>query len=199
MKYRQIFLATVLNILLLGQVLSTKICIKYPSLVEDLQDTKKYYCGSAINWPVEVEVAYDLTLHQKAFDIYKKAYAEYFKNRDNKKVGLSADCLGVLRKSACSKFFPFCVQSDSTSKPVYLDSEDKTLVQEKGNSTITAFIGEGKEGVCKSLCMFVDANCSSEMPELNEELCDIVRNSECARSGTLILVFGIALLTNLIF
>ena len=152
-----------------------------------------------MNWPVEVEVAYDLSLHQKAFDIYKKAYEEYFKNRDNKKVGLSADCLGVLRKTACSKYFPFCVKTDTTSKSIYLDPEDKTLVQEKGNHTLTALYGEGKEGVCKSICMFVDSNCSSEMAELYDTLCDIVRNTECAGSSSLYLIGLIALIVNVTF
>ena len=155
-------------------------CLEYPSLSQELQFR---YCGSAIQWPVSTLKMLDDDLHDQALLRYKEVYQEYIKDPSNTNQfsGVTVDCLGIMRKSLCAHYFPYCVVDDPKSEQVHIVDFDGSVSATESEDTNTARVGSSNPGMCKSLCGLIEARCPT-VSHIFDEICEGQRNDNCSKS-----------------
>jgi hypothetical protein len=157
---------------------TSKYCLEYPSLNDELQFK---YCGSTILWPVKVDQMLSDELHDLALEKYKEVYQEYIKDptNENQFAGVTVDCLGIMRKAFCSYYFPYCKIEEDTTEQIHINNSDGTVASESSEDTNTAKKGAISKGICNSLCDLIEARCPTV--DVHSQICSNAKNEFCSR------------------
>ena len=124
----------------------TENCLTKVAKNPEFIDAKTHYCGNITLYSVPYSNLKNETANTEALKTYTTIYEKYLKNKSNEDEfsGVTLGCLGILRKLACAKEFPYC--------------DPKTLEVRVGV-------------VCKNACNLLSSRCPTEK-DLIKYICD---------------------------